>query len=689
MVMKRSITLTLFTILLLLSGSAPTDLVAGDGFPVAADFGRSGSPGASRAALEYNTGGAIDFVPDSGGEAASWGEWFVTTVHNSTGQKLILRELGFPCAGPPTGEFGWLVWTDVGGPGPPAGDPYTADHHGPFTPVDPNPATMPPTVYTYVDVTAEDIVIQPGSYFCLGYDVTGTGGQTAPFNGVDTWSWNLGVWNSDAGNDRTAILQVKADFLLEIPGDYTTLQDALDAAGDGYTILVAPDTYTGAGNKDLDFLTREIVLRSVDGPTTTIIDCEGVGRAFNFNDTPVAVVDGFTLVNCANDHGGCGGAIAINDSSPIFRNCRIIGSQNLAQGGAVGIIYSSAPLFEGCVITGCRGTLGGGVFVGYGATPTFSGCTIAGNHASTHGGGLQCNNDSEVSILRSVVWGNCADQDGDQLHTGEAASTIHLECSDVDNSGVEGSGTVDYVADNISIDPAFCDPVNCDSAPTALGNYTIDINSCCDADDSPCGELIGALGVGCDDGSSTYLAGFRAERTDDAAHLYWEIVSWPEGTGFHVWRREPGRELVRLSERPLSGSLVYEYVDPFPPSGEAEYWLEEIATDGTPTWYGPALLVAAPARPVRFSLTQNHPNPFNPQTTATFSLSRPGKVSLKIYDLRGKVVANLVEGRLDAGEHTVTWDGRDTRRVAVSSGVYLMRLETRDGIRNRKIVLAR
>ena len=47
----------------------------------------------------YNTGGAEDFVPDTGGSSDGWGEWFITTVLNDTGQDLLLTEFGFPCSG--------------------------------------------------------------------------------------------------------------------------------------------------------------------------------------------------------------------------------------------------------------------------------------------------------------------------------------------------------------------------------------------------------------------------------------------------------------------------------------------------------------------------------------------------------------------------------------------------------------
>jgi hypothetical protein len=164
-----------------------------------------------RADWEYNTGGSIDFVPTTGGSSTGWGEWFITTVYNGTGFDITLTEFGFPCSGPATGTYGWVVWLNMPGIEPPIGDATTADYYGAFTPVDPDPGTFPPTVYTYVDVSMEGIVIPAGTYFTFGYDNTGTGGQTT-YNGVETWAWYSGLWDPDVNYGRTAILQVKGDF---------------------------------------------------------------------------------------------------------------------------------------------------------------------------------------------------------------------------------------------------------------------------------------------------------------------------------------------------------------------------------------------------------------------------------------------------------------------------------------------
>lgn len=163
--------------------------------------------------FEYNTGGTIDMTPTTGGWAEGWGEWFITTLQNDTGYDLMLTEFGFPCCGPATGTYGWVVWTDIGGITSPSGDATTADYYDEFTPTDPGPSSWPdpPVIYSYVDVSEASIIIPDGNYFCFGYDVTDMGGQIT-YNEVETWAWFEAAWDSDADNGRTAILQVKADF---------------------------------------------------------------------------------------------------------------------------------------------------------------------------------------------------------------------------------------------------------------------------------------------------------------------------------------------------------------------------------------------------------------------------------------------------------------------------------------------
>ena len=91
-----------------------------------------------------------------------------------------------------------------------------------------------------------------------------------------------------------------------------------------------------------------------------------------------------------------------------------------------------------------------------------------------------------------------------------------------------------------------------------------------------------------------------------------------------------------------------------------------------------AALVAA-SRPAEFALGQNYPNPFNPSTTIPVSLPRDGDASLRIFDILGKEVTTLYNGRLEAGRHYFVWSGTDGGGRPVSSGLYIARFQPLNG----------
>jgi len=75
------------------------------------------------------------------------------------------------------------------------------------------------------------------------------------------------------------------------------------------------------------------------------------------------------------------------------------------------------------------------------------------------------------------------------------------------------------------------------------------------------------------------------------------------------------------------------------------------------------------SQPVAFSLEQNHPNPFNPQTTIRYSLAEPVRVTLKVYDINGRQVATLADGMQESGSHQAVWNA-----IAEPSGTYIYHL---------------
>ena len=103
---------------------------------------------------------------------------------------------------------------------------------------------------------------------------------------------------------------------------------------------------------------------------------------------------------------------------------------------------------------------------------------------------------------------------------------------------------------------------------------------------------------------------------------------------------------------------------------------ESLTRYGEPLSNETVITSVSDAVPAPVSVLTNHPNPFNPSTTITFSLPAPGKASLTVYDITGRKVRTLFSERMAAGSHSVLWDGRDDSGRAVSSGVYLSRLTT-------------
>jgi hypothetical protein len=85
-----------------------------------------------------------------------------------------------------------------------------------------------------------------------------------------------------------------------------------------------------------------------------------------------------------------------------------------------------------------------------------------------------------------------------------------------------------------------------------------------------------------------------------------------------------------------------------------------------------------------------YPNPFNPQTTLRFELTRGGLVELTIYDLQGRLVRRILQASLPVGRHEAIWDGRDQRGAAAPSGIYFGRVEVGESAaRTVKVMLVK
>jgi hypothetical protein len=154
------------------------------------------------------------------------------------------------------------------------------------------------------------------------------------------------------------------------------------------------------------------------------------------------------------------------------------------------------------------------------------------------------------------------------------------------------------------------------------------------------------------------------------------VVDQNPGSG--AWR--PIGTFLTGSDAPID--VTVSYADPTVRTGvlRADAVRLSFSPDGVETSTGHDTVL-----PERFELAQNFPNPFNPVTTINFTLSpghSEGTVRLVVYDLLGREVARLADGRFLPGTHSVRFDGR-----SLASGVYIYRLETAYGVLSRKMML--
>lgn len=114
-----------------------------------------------------------------------------------------------------------------------------------------------------------------------------------------------------------------------------------------------------------------------------------------------------------------------------------------------------------------------------------------------------------------------------------------------------------------------------------------------------------------------------------------------------------------------------------------------VVTDTIPKTLAPDAATAVPDESPSFAcrLNQNVPNPFNPTTTITYEVPGLQHVSLRVYNVAGRLVRNLVDEVKSEGRYAVDWNGKDAHGHALSSGVYFYRLEAGSFVQTKRMVL--
>jgi hypothetical protein len=234
---------------------------------------------------------------------------------------------------------------------------------------------------------------------------------------------------------------------IRVPAQAPTIQQGIDAAATGDTVLVAAGTYTGAQNRNLDFHGKSLVVRSQAGYSVTTIDCQLLGRGFYLHtgETSAARIEGFTIHRgLAPEPSYKGGGILCEEASPTITDCRIQECEAF-NGGGLSLTGPPTELRR-CIVTNNRSELNGGGMSCERAT--LIECTISQNVSgflnAGYGGGIDNGlglvmTDCIVAGNRSLSYGDdfASFADGGGVNVGSAAAEARItRCTFEGNSAL-------------------------------------------------------------------------------------------------------------------------------------------------------------------------------------------------------------------------------------------------------------
>lgn len=248
------------------------------------------------------------------------------------------------------------------------------------------------------------------------------------------------------------------------PAEYSRIQDAIDISQDGDTILVQSGTYTGPGNRNIDYHGKAIIVRGEAGPENCIIDCIGdpndFNRGFYFhsNENATSILDGFTITNGLAK---LGGGVYCNNSTPLIMNCVfrnnhsvifIFPPESLDGGGGICCDSGANATIRNCSFFNNSAWFGGNAIGCRESSPLIENCLFSGNHGCQRGGAIYLNL-SNTRILNCLFVGNSSGEYGGAIACKggwDYQTPEMLQCTLVGNSSARG-GAVDLIGTIMTI----------------------------------------------------------------------------------------------------------------------------------------------------------------------------------------------------------------------------------------------
>lgn len=478
--------------------------------------------------------------------------------------------------------------------------------------------------------------------------------------------------------------------IIDIPGDYTTIQQGINASTDGDTVLVQPDVYV----ENIDFLGHSISVGSLfltSGDTTyisqTIINGGASGSVVSFQneEDSNALITGFTIRNGAAENGA--GIYCFASSPSIVSNqidSNYAYSFNGGQGGGI-YLQAANPRIErniirGNYVSGPLGGYGGGIYCGS-QTPVIKDNIIDGNTGDGYGGGIYCES-SGATISGNIFTDNRGIFFGGGIYCKQANPVISNNIFDDNYARWADGGGI------------YCD----ESSPMILNNVFFQNNA-------------GASGGGiyCYDFSNPTLLNcvFYYNEAYELPDIDYDELSNPDIAFCAVYGGWPGEGNIGDDPRlrdPWNGDFHLmsidcgdQYDSPCIDTGfpdiidnllDCSWGLGTLLCDMGAYGGGDSATVDIDVPesgfPHQFAILENFPNPFNPATTISFSLSEQSDVRIDIYNILGQKVSTLFDGTQEAGNHAIIWQADN-----YPSGIYFAKMTTESRSESIKMVLSK